>query len=235
MVGAIRAGSWLDVSRLEAKLPQSPAMLHFTTAGGGFGADFPLLWGRRLWMLGTPDRDRSLADVTKSPQTIERHSAPLPQHLLIKHGDFPLDLMKDYQFEVTNEPGQHPRLILNAADVAALRKNADAEALRQKIKKQQLTTTPLYDHTMSASIEAYLVTGDAALGKYLSDLAAARVQAVVDTYFNQVRLATPGFAPHMRQGTAVSLLLADAVMDGGHIAPKCAAASRRRRRLSATR
>ncbi len=220
MVGAIRAGSWLDVKRLEAKQPQSPAMLHFTAAGGGFGADFPLLWGRRLWMLGTPDRDRSLADVTKPPQMIERHSAPLPQHLLIKHGDFPLDLIKDYQFEVANEPGQHPRLIFNAADVAALRKNADAEALRQKIKKQQLTTTPLYDHTMSTSIEAYLVTGDAALGKYLSDLAAARVQAVVDAYFNQVRLATPGFAPHMRQGTAVSLLLADAVMDGGHIAPE---------------
>ena len=220
MVGAIRAGSWLDVKRIESKQPQSPAMLHFTLDGNQFGGDFPLLWGRRQWMLGTADRERSLADVTKPPQTIDRHSSPLPQLLLIKHGDFPLDLIKDYQFEIPPETGQHPRLILNAADVAALRKNADADALRQKIKRQQLTTTPLYDHTMSASIEAYLVTGDAGLGKYLCEIAATRVQTVVDNYFKQTRLATPGFAPHMRQQTAVCLLLADAVIDGGHMPPE---------------
>lgn len=220
MVGAIRAGSWLDPKRIESKQPQSPAMIDFTMEGKQFGGAFPLLWGRRQWMLGTTDRNPSLADVAKEPRSDARQSAPPPQLLLIKHGDFPLDLIKDYQFDCPNEKGSHPRLILGSADVAALRKNADVQALRTNIKKQQLTTKPVYDHTMSGTLKAYFVTEDAELGKYLSEVAASRVQAVVDGYLKQTRLATPGFAPHMRQQTATSLLLADAVMDGGHMAPE---------------
>jgi len=33
MIGAIRAGSWLDVKRIESEQPASPAMLHFTKGG----------------------------------------------------------------------------------------------------------------------------------------------------------------------------------------------------------
>ena len=73
---------------------------------------------------------------------------------------------------------------------------------------------------MGLAIRAYLITGDAELGRHLCSAAAKAVQAVVDGYLKQTYLPTPGFAPHMRQQAAVSLLLADAVIDGGHMAPE---------------
>jgi len=221
MVGAIRAASWLDPGRIEARQPQTPAVVNFTMEGDQLAGDFPLLWGRRQWMLGTTDRQRSLVDIAKPPELDERHSSPLPQLLLIKHGDFPLDLIKDYQFEWPDDHGKHPRMIITTADVAALRKTADVQAMRQSIAKNNMAKATIYlDQSMSDAIKAYLITGDPELGKHLCEAAAKNVQDVVDAYLKQTRLPTPGFAPHMRQPTAVCLLLADAVMDGGHMAPE---------------
>ena len=138
MVGAIRAASWLDVNRIESKKPQSPAMIRFTTDGDQLVGDFPLGWGRRRWMLGTTDRDRSLINAAKDPNVEDRQSSPPPQLLLIKHGDFPLDLVKDYQFEWDDHQSKHPRMIIRAADVEALRKGADVVAERQNIAKLNL-------------------------------------------------------------------------------------------------
>jgi hypothetical protein len=92
--------------------------------------------------------------------------------------------------------------------------------VRQNIAKLNLAKAPVYlDQSMSGAIQAYLITGDAELGGHLCEAASRAVQDVVDYYLKQTRLPTPGFAPHMRQQTAVSLLLADAVMDGGHMNP----------------
>ncbi len=221
MVGAIRAGSWLDQNRIESKQPQTPAIVNFTVDRNQLRGEFPLLWGRRQWMLGTTDRDRSLLDVTKDPSVLERQSSPLPQLLLIKHGDFPLDLIKDYQFEWPDEGGRHPRMIIRTADVEALRKSANMRVVGQDIVRRNQAKTPVYlNQSMSGPIAAYLTTGDAELGKHLCQAAEKAVQDVVDGYLKQTRLPTPGFAPHMRPQTAVSLLLADAVIDGGQMAPE---------------
>jgi hypothetical protein len=219
MVGAIRAASWVDPNRYEAKLPQSPVSVVFEMNGDQLGGRFPLVWGRRQWMLGIMSRDAGLADVTKDPGDPKRHSAPLPQLLLIKHGDFPLDLIKDYQFEFVDDQNRYPRMMVRAADVEAIRQKADVQAMQQKIVDLKLTTFPITRHTMATSIEAYLITADPALAKHLCRAAEVAVQSVVDNYLKQNRLLTPGFAPHMRQETGTCLLLADAVMDSDQISP----------------
>jgi len=220
MAGALRAGSWRDRDRIAAQQPQSPAFVNFTVQGDQLSGEWPLLWGRRQWMLATTQRDQSLRDATKDPGLDDRHSSPLPQLLLIKHGDFPLDLIKDYQFESSDEGRRHPCMLIQTADVEALRKSANMDAVRQDIAKYNLAKEPVrLDESMGRAITAYLITGDAELGRHLSEAAAKAVQEVVDGYLMQTRLPTPGFAPHMRQQAAVSLLLADAVLDGGHMPP----------------
>ena len=73
---------------------------------------------------------------------------------------------------------------------------------------------------MDKAIAAYLVTGDADLGKHLAEAALHHLQEAVDMFLKQDSVPTLGCTPHHRQGIAMSLLLADAVMDGGHLAPE---------------
>ena len=223
------------MKRIESKQVQSPAMINFTTDGDQLGGDFPLLWGRRQWMLGTTDRDRSIVNVTKAPELEDRQRAPLPQLLLIKHGDFPLDLVKDYQFESADQPNKHPCMIIREPTSSASRRWMSRR--RQTIAKFNLAKAPVYlDESMSGAIRAYLITGDAELGRTWPDGRLQGRTTVVDGYLKQTYLPTPGFAPHMRQQTAVCLLLpADAVIDGGQMAPEVRVGSRRKRRSSAIR
>ena len=220
MVGAIRPASWLDPKRIENGQPQAPAIVSFTLADGGLGGEFPLTWGRRQWMLAVTERDPSLANLSKPSGSVERNTSPPPQLLLIKHGDFPLNLVKDYQLEWPDNQGKHPRLILRPADVEDRRKTADVAAIRKRMEQLQLATATVHPGILEAALEAYLITGDETLGKHLSETAAQYVQEAVDGFLKQTYLLTIGFAPHHRQQLATSLLFADAVMDGGHMAPK---------------
>ena len=49
--------------------------------------------------------------------------APLPQQLLVKHSDFPLNRIKDMalEWETTGDPLVHPRLLISPAQLAAFR------------------------------------------------------------------------------------------------------------------
>ena len=168
-------------------------MINFTLNGKQLYGDFPLLWGRRQWMLGTTDRDRSLLNVTKDPNVEDRQSSPLPQLLLIKHGDFPLDLVKDYQLEWADNQSKHPHMIMRSADVEALAMELMSRPAPDH-RQARFGQAPVYlDESMSRAIRAYLITGDAELGRHLCATAARAVQSVVDGYLKQSYLPTPGF------------------------------------------
>ena len=77
----------------------------------------PLEEGRRRWLIGAMDRDASL-EVLHGDNLCR---APVPQKHFIRHGDFPLDLVKDCIMDWPGDHDNYPRLFVNKADLPGIR------------------------------------------------------------------------------------------------------------------
>ena len=97
MVGALQGGVWVDPERHAKSLPQSPTQLTVSRDGDNLNLGFSLQYGRRKWMLAALDKAQSLPSFAAGQNYYDEYRAPLPQQYLIKHGDFPLDMVKVQQ------------------------------------------------------------------------------------------------------------------------------------------
>ena len=172
----------------------------------------PLEEGERRWMLCALPRGESVSLLDEK----RPYLAPPPQQYLIKHGDFPLDLVKDYVLDWEADLEGHPRLFLTREQVAEFRKHfkSDPAELRSLIK------SPVRPHSMEPHIKHYLGTGNQELGLHLAKTAVGMVQGSVDMYLKQDHLVTLGFAPHHQTRVLVGANLTDAILSGGLMEPK---------------
>ena len=206
-VGALNASVWVDPPADPAARKaagRSPARLLLRREKNDLALGFPLGGGRRRWMIAALRAEACLTLIRQG----KPYQAPLPQQFLIKHGDFPLDRIKDYVLDWKGDHDNYPRLYVTAKDLARLRRSFKADPrLLARYRR-----APISHHNMGGPVTYYLATRDAALGRHLGATAAAWVQQAVDMYLKQDSLVTPGFAPHHQTRVLTSIILADTVL-----------------------
>jgi hypothetical protein len=210
-VGACGADRWVEPHA--ERNAASPPRLQATRDAQGVKLDFPLARGRRRWMIASVDKQASL-EALGGPDLCK---APLPQKHFSRHGDFPLDLVKDYVVDWPGDHANHPRLLVTRADLASLRARF---AATDAPKAAEYTKAPVSPYTMEGPVRCYLATGDAALGRHLGKAAVEWLQDVVGMYCTEDALISPGFAPHHQTSVMTALNLADAVLGSDALPPE---------------
>lgn len=201
VLGLLRPSLWVDPA-WAGKAPRVAGHLNVAPRDGVLAADFPLAGGRREWLLGALDQAASLA-------LVGQRAAPPPHKLVIKHGDFPLDRVKDLVLEWKGDHENHPRLYVKKADIPALRERvpSDPKELARWSGQQ-----PIDKYFLDGPVREFIATGDVKLGKLMAAKAEEYLQQVTDWYLKQDDKLTPGAAPHMQSLIFTVVNLIDPVL-----------------------
>lgn len=215
-LAALQPGLWIDPARPAQQ--RSPAQIQVTQSDNNLWATFPLRGGQRKWMLMALDQDAALTipEVPSIRGVAISKSATLPQKYLIKHGDFPLDRVKDVTRPWTTSPEDRARPLVSDDAVRDLKRRLRPDAnLLQKYRQQ-----PVSSHEMDEVVAAFLVTADAALGQHLADEAVRLLQNEVDNFYRQDGSPTLGVEPHRRANELLPAVNLAALMLGrGTLSP----------------
>ena len=213
-LAVVRPGRWVDPER-RRNGTQPPTHVMVTKEDDGLVATFPFEGaGERHWMLAALDKDICLAPLQREPPDL--YSSPLPHEYLVKHGDFPLDLVRGYVLEWDAENDTYPRLFVEPEGLARFRETYEPDpALLQR-----LLHNPLRQHGMGPTIQHYLGTQDPQLGRKIADTAVEWVQSATDMYLNQDDLVTLGFAPHHQTRVLTAATLTDVALSTGQLTPE---------------
>jgi len=198
----------LGVGMREAACWVEPGKTSWNTgvevAKAGQALEFQLRGFERKWMLIALPKDTALS--------VSKGSAPLPQQYVIKHGDLPLNRVKDWLLAWPDRGLRHPRLFATESEIEAFRARSKVDASKLARLRQTAPTTG----TMDDYIACLLATRDPALQRHLAQFASERLQAAVDLYVRQAALPTQGAYPHEYYNEAMPALNAlDAVLQPG--------------------
>ena len=208
-IGACQASLWVD-PQSDRRLQTVPQILA-THADQDVKLTFPLEKGCRRWLIASVDREASLAPLRDSNLC----RAPLPQQVFIRHGDFPLDLVKDCVIDWPGPHDDYPRLFLRKADLPRLRGSFKGDPARLAQYIQQ----PVSAYALEEPFRYYFGTGNARLGDHLAEAAVQHLQQAVQLYLEQGELMGPGFAPHHQTVVIIAALLADAILGTDALKP----------------
>lgn len=198
MIGCREPGVWVEPQRTE----WSTAVPIRKTA---LTAEFQLRGFRRQWLLAT------LRKADAIPKE-EKLVAPLPQQYLIRHGDVPLDRVKDYTLTWNDAATRHPGLFLQPAELERFRKGFSVD----QAKLAALRTTKVFPYQMDDHVAYFLATGDKELGRTIAASVSELLQQAVDGFVLQNQLRNQGSCPHHRVGNVMwSAILADLALAPG--------------------
>jgi hypothetical protein len=212
VVGVIRPSLWVD-PKWSGRAKQAEPNLKTAVRGGLMTLDMPVQGGRRAWLLGALDKTASSTILTGK----NRRVAPPPQQLIIKHGDFPLDKVKDFVLEWKGDEHNHPLLHIRKKDLPELRKRLKPKPaeLRRWVSEQ-----PINKYLLEGPIREFFASGDPRLGKRMAKKAEEYLQTCVDWYLKQDYLHCPGTAPHMQSLIVSVLNLIDPVLSTEAFTPE---------------
>jgi len=143
--------------------------------------------------------------------------APLPQRHLIRHGDFPLDSVKDYVLSWDDRSTPHPRLFTTPAELERFRKRFEVDEARLA----ELRKAPIHPYSMNDHVAYFLATADEELGRKFAEFAVKQLQQSVDGYVRQESLRNPGSCPHHRnRGVYWGAIASDLVLRPGVLKPE---------------
>lgn len=207
-VGAREPSAWVDLEiEPSSRNPVKSALEK--KRNGDLRLDLPLKGGKRKWLMAALDRKDTLAPL----RTANTRVAPLPQQYLVKHGDFPLARINDYVLAWPGDETNHPRLMVQKADIERLRGLVKPEPSTMA----RLARSPVSRFAMDEQIRHYLASGDQGLGERLSTVAIRWVQDAVDMFFRQDTLVTMGSMPHHQTSILTAMNLADVVWSSPHV------------------
>ncbi|MHB9132948.1 MAG: hypothetical protein ACYDBB_17925 [Armatimonadota bacterium] len=214
-MAAREAGVWVD-PKIEWK-KQADIRLFVKQDDQGLHVDLPLKTGQRKWLLAALDKDASLVEAKDEKKA---YHSPLPYQYLIKHGHFPLDVVKDYTLVWKRDGESYPHMLVTKKDVERFKKSVTDPAPYEKAIPGYLRDpNPLNQFTMEGPIKAYFATGNADLGKYLATSLQRMMQEAVEFYTRQNGIPL-GCAPHHHQQVGSSMLLADTVLAADYLTPE---------------
>lgn len=212
VVGVLRPSIWRD-PRWKGRAEQAGPYVRAKVRDGVLTLALPVRGGRRQWMLGALDKAGSVGILTQK----NRRIAPPAQQLVIKHGDFPLDRVKDYVLNWEGDGDNHPRLYVRKQDLPALR--ARLKSNPQELKRWT-SQQPIDKYYLDGPIREFIASGDAQLGKLMAAKGAEYLQTCVDWYLKQNERLTPGAAPHMQTLIISTLNLLDPVLSTECVTPE---------------
>lgn len=217
-LAVLQPGLWIDPSVAAEK--RSAAQVLVTQADDNLWATFPLRGGRRQWMIAAFDQQAALELPAPLPsgrgEPISR-AATLPQRYLIKHGDFPLDRVKDVTASWKDTQQAHPRPLVSDASLREFRQRFPINPARL----EKFRRSPVIEYDMDEPVAYYFATKDAALGRHLADEAVRILQIEVDNFYQQNAGSTLGVEPHRRANNLLPAInLAALALHSDQISPK---------------
>ena len=177
-----------------------------------FAATFQLRGFERKWMLMGLRRSEAIRE-----EELGQRVAPLPQQYLIRHGDFPLEQVKDYVLSWDDRPTRHPRLFTTEAERERFRKRFQVDEARLV----DLRKAAIFPYRMDEHVACFLTTEDEELGRKFAGFALKQLQESVDGYVRQESLRNPGSCPHHRnRGVYWGAIASDLAMRPGVLTPE---------------
>lgn len=215
-LGVTRPSLWAD-PQWSGRAKQVGPNVQAAARDGLLHVDMPVQGGRRAWLLGTLDAQESVAILAEK----NRRVAAPPQKLIVKHGDFPLDNVKEFVLDWRGDDLNHPLLHVRQKSLPELkaRLKPDPAELRRWVSEQ-----PINKYLLEGPIRELLATGDERLAKRMAEQAVEYLQTCTDWYLKQDYLHCPGTAPHMQTLIVTVLNLIDPVLSTDAFTPE----SRRR-------
>ncbi|MHB9134465.1 MAG: hypothetical protein ACYDBB_25615 [Armatimonadota bacterium] len=213
-VAACWAGAWVDPKLPTAK--QAGSTLKVTSDAVGVHADLPLKHGQRKWLLGAFKKDETLAILQDPKQAL---TSPIPYKYLVKYGQFPLDMVKDYVLRWPSEL-QHPRMVLTPKDVARFRASVtDLKPYQARVDYYLKNPAMLTTQNLTDAIPAYLATQDPKMSALIARRAVEIFQELVNYLIDQNGLPF-GAAPHGTQSMATVPGMADIIYNSPQTTPE---------------
>ncbi|MDA0841703.1 MAG: hypothetical protein O3B01_14710 [Planctomycetota bacterium] len=213
-LAALEAGVWVDPTIEPSK--RAPTRLLIKKSKSELNVDLPLKTGQRKWMLGALDKDASLAEAKDEKKAF---ISPLPYRTVVKHGHFPLDMVKDYVLTWDRKGATYPHMLVTADDVKKFRDSIkDVSQYEKTIPGMLSNPNPLNQFTSGQPIKAYFATGNIELGRYLAKSILDMMQGSVDRLVHQDGIPL-GAAPHHLSGTGAAMQAADAALAAGQFTP----------------
>ena len=207
-VAALSPATWIEPDNLAQR---ATAQTLLSARDGTVTWALPIERGARRWMIMALGKDAALAPMHDA----DLFRAPLPQQYLIKHGDFPLDRIKDYVLRWSGDGTDRPHLIVTPGDLERLRKTMKIDPAQLQRYRQAKIGPDQLDGPLSY----FLASADPELGRHLADVAVHMVQDVVDAFVREDALMSLGFAPHRRTALFAAVNLADAIWSTPYLAP----------------
>jgi hypothetical protein len=203
-MGAYRPSRWLDPA--QPPETRAPVALELRQSGDALTLDLPLRTGERHWFLGAWPREAALQPLAGTGEA--RYMAPLPQLALIKHGQVPLETVRQWTL-AWEQPLQFPRLFVTPAQLAAFRqryRTPDERTLKTVLQN------PPSMHFLDGLLYHYYGSGDDDLADKLINAAASNAAEALRRQLEQSDLVSWGFAPHHQTQIVGASLMADAVL-----------------------
>ena len=212
MIGLLRPSLWVDLA-WKGRAKQLGPNVAATVNDGLMVVDLPIAGGRRTWMLGALSQNESVDILSRADKKV----APPPQKLLIKHGDFPLDKVKDFVLDWKGDHTNYPRLYIRKQDIPSLKARLTPNpAMLKKWTSEQ----PINKYFLDEPIQEFIATGDPTLGNLMAAKAEEYLQTCIDWYLKQDERLTIGAAPHMHTLILSAVNLLDPVLASDAFTPE---------------
>jgi hypothetical protein len=203
MLGLLRPSVWKDPD-WSGQSDHVDLIVPVRLSGQSLIAHFPLGGGRRVWMLGTPQKEASLTVLADN----KRKQSPLPQDYLIKYGDFPLDTVKDTILRWQDDGLDHPRLFIGEKELNSAQQTmlSDPKQLKRWESQQAIDK-----YNIEGPLKEFYATRSEKLGAKMVNTSLDWLdQLVLDDLLEQNSRVSLGVAPHNQ---AVLLLPAINLVD----------------------
>lgn len=189
MVGVLRPSLWRNPN-WSGNARQVGVNVAADYQDGRVTITLPLGGGRRRWMISTPDKAKSLEPLASK----NRRVAPLPQQYAIKHGDFPLDEIKDYVLQWPGDHDNYPRLLIGKQDLPKLRETLKPNP--REVRRWE-SEQPIDKYNIEGPLREYFASNSPRLGIRIVDRTEEWLHSVVhDDILLQNSRVTLGVAPH---------------------------------------
>jgi hypothetical protein len=212
VAGLLKPSLWRD-PKWAGRSTQIDPSVQALVKDGLMTLEMPVQGGRRKWMLGALDKDASEELLMGK----NRRVAPPPQKLVVKHGDFPLDQVKDFVLDCDGDADNHPVLYIRKQDLPALKARLKSNPAELK---RWTGEQPIDKYFLDGPIREFIASGDVRLGKMMAARGLDYLQTCTDWYLRQDERQTPGAAPHMQSLILSTLNLLDPVMSTDAVAPE---------------
>jgi len=214
MIGALRPSIWKDPD-WKGTAKHVSTTIAAKLVDGNVVVPFKLGGGKRKWMIGTPDKSTSIAGLAEK----NRRLSPRPQRLLIKHGDFPLNEVKNFVLEWKGDHSIYPNLFMGKEDIARWKKAS-------KVPPAQISKWErgyqISGYNFGETVATYWSSGSTKIGqRMLETIDKMLHKESIDAFLTQEHRAAIGVAPHQQANTLVAALnFADACFSVPEMSPE---------------